>query len=214
MTSGGRGLFITFEGGEGSGKSSLVRLVGERLGPDIVTLTAEPGRSSIGPALRSLILRPEGAALRAETEALLLAADRAQHVHEVIRPALAAGRVVLCDRYLDSSVAYQGHGRALSPETIADISLWATGALEPDRTFLMDLDPAIGLARRYQSGDVNRLDLEELDFHQAVRHGYRALAMANPDRIVVLDAGRDLGALAEEIHRNIRTLMSERDTAQ
>ena len=184
-----RGLFITFEGGEGTGKSSTLALLAEDLRAHVpVCVTREPGGSSIGPALRSLILSTASRPLTDECEALLLAADRAQHAEEVIRPALSRGEVVLCDRYVDSSLAYQGAARGLGVERIGDLNMWGTRSLVPDATLLFDVDPRIGLARRHSQGEVNRLDLEEMHFHEAVRTAFLVLAEADPSRYFVFDA--------------------------
>jgi dTMP kinase len=184
------GLFVSFEGGEGSGKSTQIERLAARLrrrGLDPV-VTREPGGTPVGEGARALLLdhahRPE-----AQTEVFLLEASRCELVARVIRPALAAGRVVLCDRYDDSTLAYQGGGRGLDAEALAGLNRFATGGLKPDVTFLFDLDPAIGLARRAGVGDANRLDLESEAFHRRVRERYLELARREPGRFVVLDAG-------------------------
>lgn len=183
------GLFVTLEGGEGSGKTTLLNELAARLEAHTpITRTGEPGRSGIGPTLRALILNNDTTPLTPETEALLLAADRAQHVNDIIRPALANGHTVLCDRYADSSIAYQGIARGLGHQRIADLNEWATRQLVPDLTILLDINPEDGLARRYAAGNLNRLDQEEIDFHRAVRAAYLALADQHRPRFLVLPA--------------------------
>jgi dTMP kinase len=193
------GLFIAFEGGEGVGKSTQVRLAAEWLraqGRDVVE-TREPGGTALGAQLRRLVLDPAGA-ITARAEALLYAADRAQHVDTVIRPALAAGRIVLTDRYVDSTLAYQGAGRGL-PDA-RTITSWATGGLLPELTVLLDLDPADGLTRAGARSAPDRLESADLAFHQAVRAGFLALAAEAPERYAVIDAG--LGV--DEVVRLVR----------
>lgn len=184
-----QGCFITFEGVEGVGKSSIVHRLArdlEQIGHH-VTSTREPGTSSIGPAVRAMLLTsPESPALDPHTEALLFAADRSQHVAEVISPALSRGNVVLCDRYLDSSLAYQGAARGLGVEEVRSLSSWATNGLIPHLTVLIDLDPAIGVARK-SVAEYNRMEAEDLDFHRAVRAAFLTLAAADPDRYAVID---------------------------
>ena len=181
------GLFIAFEGGEGAGKSTQASRLAEALaarGYDVV-LTFEPGGTSVGRQLREVLLDRDNVGLAAQTEALLYAADRAQHVFEVIRPALERGAVVITDRYIDSSLAYQGAGRNLDPHEIRDLSRWATGGLKPDLTVLLDVDPAVGLGRTTGPGD--RLEAEELAFHQRVRASFLDLARHGRDRYFIVD---------------------------
>ena len=184
------GLFLTFEGGEGSGKSPQIERLAarlRRLGYDPV-VTREPGGTPLGEGARALLLdhahRPEP-----QTEVFLLEAARTELVARVIRPALAAGRVVVCDRYDDSTLAYQGGGRGLDADTLLRLNQFATGGLKPELTFLFDLDPAVGLARRAGAGDANRLDLEPQAFHARVRERYLEMARREPGRFVVLAAG-------------------------
>jgi dTMP kinase len=184
------GLFITFEGGEGSGKSTQIARLAARqraLGLDPL-VTREPGGTALAEGIRALLL-DSSVAPGALPEALLMVAARADLVSAVIRPALAAGRNVLCDRYTDSTLAYQGAGRGLETGMLEGWNAVATGGLVPDRTFLFDLDPEIGLARRASAGvSTNRLDRESLPFHQRVRARYLELAASNPNRWIVLDA--------------------------
>ena len=183
------GLFVTFEGGEGSGKSTQLARLAARLrarGLEPV-LTREPGGTPLAEGIRDLLLDP-ARRCGAMSEALLMEAARADVVAHVIRPALAAGRVVLCDRYDDSTLAYQGGGRGLDADLLATLNRAATGGLVPDLTLLYDVPPELGLARRESAaGDTNRLDREPPEFHARVRRRYLDLAAAAPERWVVLD---------------------------
>lgn len=183
------GLFVAFEGGDGAGKSTQSRLLGaalEAIGREVV-LTREPGGTELGAQIRQVLLHGDHVAPRAE--ALLFAADRAHHVATVVRPALERRAVVLTDRYMDSSIAYQGVARALSHDDVRDISRWAVEDLLPELTVLLDVTAAEGRARR--GGVHDRLEREDDAFHEAVRQGYRQLAERDPARYLVLDAGRD-----------------------
>ncbi|HTY71343.1 MAG TPA: dTMP kinase [Actinomycetes bacterium] len=183
-------MFIAFEGGEGAGKSTQVRRLADALaarGLDVRT-TREPGGTPAGRRIRELLLDRASDGLSPRAEALLYAADRAEHVAAVIRPALAGGAVVITDRYVDSSLAYQGAGRTLAIADVARLSEWATEGLVPDLTVVLDLDPEVGLAR---AGDPDRLEAEPLDFHRRVRQGFLDLAAAAPARYAVIDASRD-----------------------
>ena len=183
-----RGMFITFEGGDGSGKSTQIQSVRdwfESRGREVI-VTREPGGTELGTEIRRLVQNgPED--VDARTEALLYAADRAYHVATVIGPALERGAVVLGDRYIDSSLAYQGAARSLGVDEIASLSAWATQGLYPSLTFLLDLPPEVGARRRTDAPD--RMERESMDFHERVRHQYLRLADAEPERIVVIDAG-------------------------
>ncbi|MFC7582020.1 dTMP kinase [Schaalia naturae] len=192
------GLFITFEGGDGSGKTTQIRRVGQWFTDRgrRVLLTREPGGTELGGEIRRLVQHgPED--VDARTEALLYAADRAYHVSTVVRPALEDGAVVLSDRYIDSSVAYQGAARDLGTGEILKLSEWATEGLRPDLTFLLDLPPEVGARRG--SGDPDRLEREPGEFHERVRHEYLQLAEEDPDRIVVIDAVGTPGQVFSEI---------------
>jgi len=195
------GLFVTFEGGEGSGKSTQVTRLVERLaeaGLDPL-VTREPGGTRLAEAIRALLLDP-GQAPGPVTEALLMEAARADLVSTLLRPALGQGRVVLCDRYGDSTLAYQGAGRGLDAGTLAAWNRIATGGLVPDLTFLFDVAPRLGLSRRATAeGRPNRLDLESEAFHTRVRERYLELARSEPGRFVVLDASRPADTLAEAV---------------
>ena len=203
------GLFIAFEGGEGGGKSTQVRLLAEwlaALGHDVVT-THEPGGTTVGRHLRALLLDRETTGLSPRSEALLYAADRAAHVDSVVLPALAQGAVVVTDRYIDSSVAYQGAGRVLPPGEVRDLSHWATGGLLPELTVLLDIDPAIGLRRFVEPAD--RIESESLEFHRRVRAGFLEIARRRPDRYLVVDATLPVDEVAERIRARLRELLPE-----
>lgn len=190
-------MFVSFEGLDGSGKTTQAELLRARLeaGGHEVILTREPGGTALGERIRELLLH--GAEMTAWAEAFLYAAARAQHVEELIRPALARGAWVICDRYVDSSAAYQGAGRGLGLDRVLELNLVAIGRLLPDRTFLLRLDPET--ARGRLAGERDRLEREGDDFRRRVEEGYRALAERYPERIVVLDAARPVEVLAEEI---------------
>lgn len=200
-----RGMFITFEGGDGSGKSTQIQSVRdwfESRGREVI-VTREPGGTELGTEIRRLVQNgPED--VDARTEALLYAADRAYHVATVIRPALERGAVVLGDRYIDSSLAYQGAARSLGVDEIASLSAWATQGLYPSLTFLLDLPPEVGARRRTDAPD--RMERESMDFHERVRHEYLRLADAEPKRIVVIDA---VGTV-DEVFSEIRGVLVER----
>lgn len=199
-------MFITFEGPEGSGKSSQIPLLVQYLrqkGLDVLE-TREPGGTSIGNQIRTCLHNVNNTAMSAETELLLYAASRAQLVAEVIRPALAAGKIVLCDRYADSTIAYQGYGRGIDLADLTHITRLATGGLKPNLTLLLDLDVERGLARRRQGGqEMNRLDLEEVAFHRRIRDGYRELAAAEPERWIVIDADRSQAIVQADLRKAV-----------
>ncbi|EFL86790.1 thymidylate kinase [Desulfovibrio sp. 3_1_syn3] len=192
-------MFISFEGIEGSGKSTAQRLLAEHLqglGYDPL-LTREPGGCALGRSLRPILLDARTRGLSSRAELYLFLADRAQHVAEVIRPALEAGQTVLCDRYADSTLAYQGYGRGLDPEHLRRINDMATGGLMPDLTLLLDLPVHCGLERaglrNREEGTVlseGRFDAESLEFHERVRQGYRSLAAEEPERFAIIDAAQ------------------------
>ncbi|HJY00866.1 MAG TPA: dTMP kinase [Streptosporangiaceae bacterium] len=203
------GLLIAFEGGEGSGKTTQARLISiwlRELGYDVVT-THEPGATKVGMRLRALLLDTAHTGMSPKAEALMYAADRAEHVDSVISPALARGAIVITDRYVDSSLAYQGAGRNLPVEEIARFNWWATGGRVPDLTVLLDMDPIAGLSRRARSAD--RLEAEPADFHLRVRAGFRALAQAEPARYLVLDADRPPEEITRDIQNRIRGMLPD-----
>jgi dTMP kinase len=195
-------MFITLEGPEGAGKTTQLRSLADFLrarGHDVVT-TREPGGTPIGDQIRGVLHDTANVAMSPTAEMLLYAASRAQLVAEVIRPALAAGRVVLCDRYADSTMAYQGYGRSLDRDALAALTTIATGGLWPDLTLLLDVDVERGLARRRDEGEeMNRLDLEAVAFHQRVRDGYLTLAAAEPARWQIIDADRPPDAVQDDL---------------
>lgn len=189
------GRFVAFEGGDAAGKSTQAQRLAERLG---AVLTREPGGTTAGESIRAFLLDPGTGAIDARTEALLMAAARAQHVAEVIAPALAEGRHVVTDRYLYSSVAYQAHGRGLDPTEVRDLSLWATGGLEPDLVVFLDVPVDVARAR-VAHAEPDRLEAEDVAFHERVRAGFHAQAAADPDRWLVVDAATDPDAVTAEI---------------
>lgn len=203
------GLFVTFEGGDGAGKTTQAERLASWLEErgHAVTRTREPGGTPLGLGLRELLLHSD-AAIDARAEALLYAADRAQHVAEVVRPALRRGDVIVQDRYIDSSLAYQGAGRVLDPGDVRRISEWATGGLWPDLTVLLDLDPDVAVQRRATAGaQADRLEREDREFHDAVRRGFLSLAAAEPVRYLVLDATADPDSLAVQIRDRVTPLL-------
>lgn len=189
------GRFIAFEGGEAAGKSTQSGLLAERLG---ATRTREPGGTALGLAIRQLFLDPATGDLDARTETLLMAADRAQHVRDVVRPALEGGRHVVTDRYLYSSIAYQAHGRGLDPDVVGLLNRWATDGLAPDLVVLLDVPVPVARAR---VADVapDRLESEDEGFHERVRAGFHAQAAVDPDRWVVIDGTEAPDAIAAAV---------------
>lgn len=200
------GRFIVFEGGEGAGKSTqealLARTLADRGTP--VVRTREPGGTPAAEQMRTIVLSPEFAGLDARAEALLFAAARAEHVARVVRPALERGDVVICDRYLDSSVAYQGYARDLGPSRVRDLSLWATRDLVPDLTVVLDVGAELGLSRLSSS---DRLEAEPLAYHEAVRRAFLEIAAQAPNRYLVLDASQDVEALAAAVLARVLPLL-------
>jgi dTMP kinase len=205
----GGGVFIAFEGGEGAGKSTQVRRLQEWLTSEglVARATFEPGATPSGAGIRAIVLDSNQTGIASRSEALLYAADRAQHVHDVLRPALDAGEVVITDRFVDSSLAYQGAGRTIPMDEVRSISRWATEGLQPDLTVLLDLPPEVGLARARGRAVADRLESESLDFHQRVRRTFTALAEAEPDRYLVLDARRSPDELAADIRARVSDLL-------
>lgn len=203
------GIFITFEGGDGAGKTTQSELLGswfESRGYEVVR-TRDPGGTPLGRAVRELLLHGEHVDQRAE--ALLYAADRAQNIAEVVRPALARGAAVIQDRYIDSSLAYQGAGRKLPPSEIRGLSEWATEGLWPQLTVLLDVSPELAVSRRAASGQrPDRLEREAAEFHTRVREGFLALAEAEPERFLVLDAALPVETLHEAILARVVSLMA------
>jgi len=202
-------VFISFEGIDGVGKSTQIRLAEDYLrsrGKDVVC-TLEPGGTELGQEIRNLLLHRKGD-VAPRSEALLYAADRAHHVATKVRPALAEGKVVITDRYLDSSVAYQGAGRKLAADEIRNISLWAVDGLLPDLTVLVDLDPEIAAERRKGTGqEADRLEREKIDFFQAVRDEFLKLAAAEPERFLVVDATQTPDQIFVHISKKLDELL-------
>jgi len=197
-----RGCFVALEGGEASGKSTQAAALATRLG---AVLTREPGGTSIGGHIRALVLDPANATLDARAEALLLAADRAQHVVEVVEPALGAGRHVVSDRFSGSTLAYQGHGQGLDLDQLAWLSGWASGGLEPDVVVLLDVDLPVVVGRQ-RGQALDRLESISADFHERVRAGYRSLAAADAQRWAVVDGS----APPEEVAARVWDAVSAR----
>ncbi|MEV1166971.1 dTMP kinase [Nonomuraea sp. NPDC049784] len=203
------GLFVAFEGGEGSGKTTQSRLIAIWLrdqGFDVVQ-TREPGSTKVGMRLRAILLDAAERGLSARAEALLYAADRAEHVEKVIRPALYRGSLVITDRYVDSSLAYQGAGRALDPKDVSKINAWATGGLVPHLTVLIDTPPQVGLTRL--GGAADRIEAEPLEFHERVRKEFRALAAAAPERYLVVDGTLAPEVITRQIQDRIREILPD-----
>jgi len=203
------GLFIAFEGGDGAGKSTqaaAVQAALEGLGRTVLR-TREPGGTPVGEKLRALVLEHGHGEIDARTEALIFAASRAAHVQQVIIPALQRGEIVLCDRFIDSSVAYQGAGRGLGIDAVRNLNLWATGEVLPDLTVLLDVDPEQGRDRRTGDGAEDRLESEPDDFHGRIRAAFLELAGARPDHYLVLDARRERSLLTDAIVARIRGML-------
>ncbi len=205
-------MFITFEGGEGSGKTTCIKRIVEILEKEgnRVVLTREPGGTPISEEIRNVILDKKNTDMDPRTEALLYAAARRQHIVQKILPSLKEGKIVISDRFLDSSLAYQGGARGLGIEEIYRVNQYATEGLEPDITFFFDIDPEEGLRRIASNAgrEVNRLDVEKLAFHQTVRGAFQELAKRFPKRFVVIDAAQKpddvFNAVLKEIHQRIR----------
>ena len=215
-----RGFFVTFEGGEGSGKTTQLKaLLGHlrSVGREVVE-TRDPGGTAIGNQIRSLLLNGENARMDSLTELFLYEASRAQLVQEVVQPALAAGRILLCDRFTDSTVAYQGYGRGLDLDLIGRLNASAACSIRPDLTFFLDLDPVVGLERVKRRpapscAPRDRLEGEALSFHERVRQGFRALAAGEPARVIALDAVQGLLELAAEICRRVDARLGSTEAA-
>lgn len=201
-------LFFTIEGGEGSGKSTVIEKIYNRLLADNVKVikTREPGGSEIAEQIRAVILNKQNTKMDGKTECLLYAASRRQHLVETIIPALKMGKVVICDRYIDSSLVYQGYAREIGIDEVYKINLFATDSLLPNKVFILDLDPKIGLERisKNKQREINRLDLESLTFHNKVREGYKLLANKNNKQYVVIDASKDVDFVVNSIYNEIK----------
>jgi dTMP kinase len=211
MTETRRGRFISLEGGEGAGKSTLLAGLRTHLATQGIELvqTREPGGTAVGEAVRAIVLDPAAQGMAAETELLLMFAARAQLVRETLAPALAAGRWVLCDRYVDASYAYQGGGRGQPPARIAELERWACAGLAPDLTLLLDLPVATGRARAVARGDADRIEAEADAFFERVRATYRARAAAEPRRFCVIDAGQPAAVVLQAAIDALAPLLAE-----
>lgn len=210
----GQGVFITVEGSEGAGKSTILQLVYKRLQQSgySVMQTREPGGISISEQIREVILNTENTTMDGRTEALLYAAARRQHLVEKVEPALAEGKIVLCDRFVDSSLAYQGYARGLGIDEVYRINQFAIDTLMPDLTLYFAVDPEVGLQRIQANSkrEVNRLDLEGLEFHHKVRKGYQLVIDRFPERIKVINASGDIATVTEGVLRVIQPFIEAR----
>ena len=205
-----RGSFISFEGGEASGKSMQAKRLAESLERDgyDVLLTREPGGTALGERIRDIVLHTKDVPLGPEADVLLFSAARAQHVRDVIRPALAAGKIVISDRFSDSTSAYQGAGHGADAAGVASVTAFAVGDTRPDRTYVLDLPLEAALGRR--AGHARRWDRFEVgehEFHQRLREGYLRLAAAEPKRVVVIDGDRDPDAIARDVRRDVDVVL-------
>lgn len=208
-----KGLFITLEGGEGSGKTTAGKAVVRKLTEDgfDVLYTREPGGIDIAEQIRRVILDVNNTAMDERTEALLFAASRRQHLVEKVIPALQQGKIVICDRFVDSSLAYQGYARGIGLENVMKINEFAIDQHMPDLTIYFDISPEEGLKRLTGRDEINRLDVEKVNFHKKVQEGYEKLLEIFPERIRTIDASQNREALAEDCYRLIRNWLRERD---
>ena len=207
------GTFITVEGPDGAGKTTQLQLLADHLkaeGYEIV-MTREPGGTRIGNEIRSLILNPDFKEMDEMTEILLYAASRAQHVNELIRPALAAGKIVLCDRFIDASIAYQGYGLGYSIEQVQEINRQATHGLTPDRTYLFDLTVADSKRRMVERGALDRIEQRDDGFRQRVYEGFLTLAEQEPERIQLVDANHSIDDLQQILRQDVLTYLEKRE---
>lgn len=207
------GTFITVEGPDGAGKTTQLQLLADHLkaeGYEIV-MTREPGGTRIGNEIRSLILNPDFKEMDEMTEILLYAASRAQHVNELIRPALAAGKIVLCDRFIDASIAYQGYGLGYSIEQVQEINRQATNGLTPDRTYLFDLTVADSKRRMVERGALDRIEQRDDGFRQRVYEGFLTLAEQEPGRIQLVDANHSIDDLQQILRQDVLTYLEKKE---
>ncbi len=202
------GVFVCFEGGDGSGKSTQSERLATWLEEEgyVALLTFEPGDTEVGRKLRTIVLSPETGEISDRTEALLYAADKSEHVDSVVQPALDRGEVVITDRYVDSMLAYQGTGRALALDEVEQVARWATHDLRPHLTVVLDLEPAHGLGR-FEERD--RIEGESLEFHQRVRESFLRMADADPDHYLVLDARADLDEITAQVRKAVVPLLAQ-----
>ncbi|KGR89167.1 thymidylate kinase [Ureibacillus massiliensis 4400831 = CIP 108448 = CCUG 49529] len=208
-----RNLFITFEGPEGAGKSTVLQQIVKRMQEEKIEVlaTREPGGIEIAEKIREVILNPAHTAMNERAEALLYAAARSQHFYEKVLPALQKGKLVLCDRFIDSSLAYQGYARGIGIDEVLAINEFAIGKRLPDITILFDIEPEVGLARiqKHSSREVNRLDVESLAFHNKVREGYQEVIKRYPERIKVVNADQSLEQVVEEVWNILTKVLNE-----
>ncbi len=209
-----KGYFVSFEGPDGAGKSTVLKEVLDQISPELKTqylVTREPGGSKIAEKIREIILDPANDQMEAKTEALLYAASRSQHVEKIIRPALAAGKVVFSDRYVDSSLAYQGAGRDLGIQEVKQINDFATAKLDPDLTFFLDVAPEVGLKRieKLRPGQEDRLEQETLAFHKKVYAGFLKVKKMYPERVVTIDATQPIDQVVAQVIATLKQKMPE-----
>lgn len=205
-----RGFFITFEGNEGAGKSIQVEILASHLREEghKVAVTREPGGTRIGEQIRAITHDPKNVDLDAKAEAYLMAAARAQHVREIIAPALENGKIVVSDRFVDSSIAYQGYGRRLGAETIEELNALAVNGALPDVTILLNVNPELGMKRRESSTkEHDRLDLQQKEFYERVHEGYLELATKNASRFIVVDASQSIEAVATVVWQSVKGVL-------
>jgi len=204
-----KGLFITFEGTDGSGKTTQIKLVEEYIrenGYEVV-LSREPGGTKVSELIRNLVLDPANSEIVPLTEMILYAASRAQHVAQLIKPAVEMGKIVICDRFVDSSYAYQGCGRGVDLKIVADINRAAIDGMVPDITFFLDIDPEIALKRRINSTGADRIEQEKLEFHMRVYDGYKKMALLYPDRIMTIDANKTIEEISFQIKEYLKEIL-------
>lgn len=208
-----RGRFITLEGGEGAGKSTSLEYLCKRLQDAGVGVryTREPGGTPLGEKVRKLLLNPDHTGMHSDTELLLMFAARAQHLHEVILPTLARGEWVICDRFTDATYAYQGGGRGIDEQRIGLLEEWVQRGFQPDSTLLFDLPVAQGLERAGKRGALDRFEQEQQDFFEQVRAAYLERASQNPERFVIVDAGRELADVQQQLDAIINTMLTSRE---
>ncbi len=207
-----RGLFISLEGIEGTGKTTQAKLLADHLSGKGLSavVTEEPGGTSIGSRIREVLLKVEHAEMHSLTELLLYNASRCQHIHELILPSLEAGRTVITDRFSDSTLAYQGYGRGIDRDLIGTLDRIVTGGLKPDLTLLLDMDVETGLRRNREANKVDRLEREDIAFHRKVRAGYLDIARREPERIAVVDASGRIGEIQGRIAEVVDRFISAR----
>ncbi|MFE8704232.1 dTMP kinase [Cytobacillus sp. FJAT-54145] len=207
-----KGVFITIEGPEGAGKTTIIDMLVENLHNEgyKVLQTREPGGIEIAEQIRNVILDKKNTAMDSRTEALLYAAARRQHLVEKVKPALEEGYVIICDRFVDSSLAYQGHARGLGIDEVYTINQFAIEGMMPDITFYFDIEPALGLERinKHKGREVNRLDLEDIQFHEKVREGYHLLLERFPERIRKIDASKTVDMVYKEAETKLKELLN------